>query len=383
MDLRALQETWDALGKQDPFGAILEPLRGTGEWDLEEFFAWGEREIEGVLADGRRLGLPAGFGSALDFGCGAGRLTQAMALHFESCTGVDIAPSMIELARELNRRGERCRYVVNESDSLELFGDSSFDFVYSNITLQHMDPRLSRGYVAELVRVLRPGGMLVFQLPSEADPRSVLPWSALRADVEPLCAELELAPGATATVPVRVRNRGDASWPAQHERRPVRLGNHWLDASGTMLRLDDGRAFLPRDLAPGEQAELSLSVTAPEEPGAYLLELDLVHEAVAWFADRGSPTARVPTRVGPGARATVQPPAPSVSEPARAERRRPRLRRPGRRKPTSEVEMHGVPEPEVRALLETAGARLVEVVENDAAGAGWVSLRYAATKDSA
>ena len=80
VDLRALQETWDALGKQDPFGAILEPLRGTGEWDLEEFFAWGEREIDGVLADGRRLGLPAAFGSALDFGCGAGRLTQAMAL---------------------------------------------------------------------------------------------------------------------------------------------------------------------------------------------------------------------------------------------------------------------------------------------------------------
>ena len=287
---------------------------------------------------------------------------------------------MIELARELNRRGEQCRYVVNESDSLALFADSSFDFVYSNITLQHMAPELSRGYLGELVRVLRPRGLLVFQLPSEADPRSALPWTALRAEVEPLCSELELAPGATSDVIVRVRNRGDASWPAHHERRPVRLGNHWLDEAGAMLRLDDGRAFLPRDLAPGERAELSLPVTAPDEPGDYLLELDLVHEGVAWFADRGSQTARVPTRVGPSERDHASRPAPSGGVQPRRSARLPRLRLPRRCRRGSDVEMHGVPEPEVRALLETSGARLVEVIENDAAGPGWVSLRYAATK---
>ncbi len=47
---------------------------------------------------------------ALDFGCGVGRLTQALARHFNIVDGVDIAPSMIELANQFNRSGGRCRY---------------------------------------------------------------------------------------------------------------------------------------------------------------------------------------------------------------------------------------------------------------------------------
>jgi ubiquinone/menaquinone biosynthesis C-methylase UbiE len=51
--------------------------------------------------------------------------------------GVDIAPSMIELAEEMNRHGGRCRYVLNGEDNLRVFPESFFDLIYSNITLQH------------------------------------------------------------------------------------------------------------------------------------------------------------------------------------------------------------------------------------------------------
>jgi hypothetical protein len=43
--------------------------------------------------------------------------------------------------------------------------------------------------------------------------------------------------------------------------------------------------------------------------------------------------------------------------------------------------MHGIPRAEVCELLEASGTRVVEVIENDAAGPGWISLRYTATKD--
>jgi ubiquinone/menaquinone biosynthesis C-methylase UbiE len=80
--------------------------------------------------------------------------------------GVDIAPAMIDLAQRYNRHGERCRYIVNDEDDLRMFPARSFDFLCSQITLQHVPPRYSLNYLREFVRVLRPRGMLVFQLPS-------------------------------------------------------------------------------------------------------------------------------------------------------------------------------------------------------------------------
>ncbi len=103
---------------------------------------------------------------ALDFGCGVGRLSQALAEHFERVVGVDIAESMVQRAREYNRYGDRVVYLVNTSDDLEILDSNSFDFVYTNITLQHIPPEPAGKYIREFFRVLRPGGVAIFQVPS-------------------------------------------------------------------------------------------------------------------------------------------------------------------------------------------------------------------------
>jgi SAM-dependent methyltransferase len=167
MDLERLKRDWDALGQTDPLWAVLSiPGKEGSRWDVEEFFAWGRDEIDGVLRYLESLELEVSRRTALDFGCGVGRLTQALAVHFEAVHGVDIAPSMIGLARRYNRYPERCTYHLNDREELAIFGDGTFDLIYSNITLQHMEPRFARGYLRELLRVLAPQGVLVFQLPS-------------------------------------------------------------------------------------------------------------------------------------------------------------------------------------------------------------------------
>ena len=85
---------------------------------------------------------------------------------------------MIELARLHDRTG-RCRFVLNETDRLPGIASGTFDFVYSNIVLQHVEPRFTRRYLAEFVRVLRPGGLLVFQLPAELVPVAPRGYKAL------------------------------------------------------------------------------------------------------------------------------------------------------------------------------------------------------------
>lgn len=167
MKLSRLQRHWDEFGRQDPYWAILtDPAKKGNKWDLEEFLATGEREVDDVLGWVASLGLTPRRGRALDFGCGAGRISQALARHFEHVVGVDIAPSMIALANQHNRHGERCRYVLNEHTDLRQFPDSSVDFLYSRLVLQHVRPNMIKAYVVEFARLLEAGGVAVFNVPA-------------------------------------------------------------------------------------------------------------------------------------------------------------------------------------------------------------------------
>jgi SAM-dependent methyltransferase len=170
MKLSELQRNWDVLGKEDPFWAIItwQDKRGN-RWDPAEFFASGREEIAEVMEYLAGLKLESPRRRALDFGCGVGRLTRALASYFAKVTGIDIAPSMIARAQALNVE-ERCEFILNDRADLSIFGDSTFDFVYSNLVLQHMRPEYSTAYIREFCRVLVPGGVAIFQLPSKGRP---------------------------------------------------------------------------------------------------------------------------------------------------------------------------------------------------------------------
>ncbi len=173
MDLKDVQTNWNRFGEADPFWAVLAwPGMEQGRWDPDAFFATGREEIDAVLSYAGELGVSFARTAALDFGCGVGRLSQALARHFDRVDGVDISESMIDIARQFNQYGGRCRYHLNLRDDLSLFQDDTFDFLYSNITLQHMPPRFARRYIMEFLRVLKPGGLMIFQIP--ARPRSAL-----------------------------------------------------------------------------------------------------------------------------------------------------------------------------------------------------------------
>jgi SAM-dependent methyltransferase len=171
MDIRELQRHWEAFGRDDPMWAILtEPDKRGGRWDEADFYANGRALVAAIVAQLRPFGLPQQRLAALDFGCGLGRLTQAACEHFDRVTGVDIAASMVEGARRRNRFGCRCEYVHNPRPDLAFAADASVDFVLSLLVLQHMRTELAQGYIAEFLRVLRPGGVAVFQAPHTGRP---------------------------------------------------------------------------------------------------------------------------------------------------------------------------------------------------------------------
>jgi SAM-dependent methyltransferase len=133
---------------------------------------------------------------------------------------------MIQQARALNAHGERCAYHLNDRSDLALFPDATFDLVYSNIVLQHVPPRNALRYVGELVRVLRPGGLLVFQLPAGMR----MPWRLLR----PLI-----------WLRTRVRSRGPRPIMEMHGVPPRRIHRTVAAAGSTIVRVEEDGAAGP------------------------------------------------------------------------------------------------------------------------------------------
>ena len=168
MKLDSLQKHWETFAQQDPMWAILtDPGKQDRAWNEAEFFATGVHQIADMLSWVRWVLPLAIFDRAIDFGCGIGRLTQALADHTGQVTGVDIAPTMIEIARAKNRK-PNCEFLCNERSDLSVFTDDSIDFAYTSITLQHIPPKFARVYLTEFFRILKPGGAVCFQLPTEA-----------------------------------------------------------------------------------------------------------------------------------------------------------------------------------------------------------------------
>ena len=161
-NLDNLKNAWEGLAERDPLNAILtDDSKTGGKWDVADFMATGDVEIETVMNHLTAIGrIPNCKGTALDFGCGVGRLTQALARRFASCVGVDISQQMIRQAEALNRY-VHCRYVATSAASLP-FPDASFSFIYSNIVLQHVPRHFAKAYLGEFVRLLGPDGILVF-----------------------------------------------------------------------------------------------------------------------------------------------------------------------------------------------------------------------------
>jgi SAM-dependent methyltransferase len=163
--LRPSIEVFEELGLRDPMYAALTKKRYEGNrWNPAEFFQTGKDEVLGILEYVQEKQWPLGRKSALDFGCGIGRLTQALGEHFEIAIGVDVAASMVEHARAHNRLGGRVQFLVNQSTDLRLLETGTFDLVYTNKVLQHIRPELQAVYIQEFVRVLQPGGLAIFQL---------------------------------------------------------------------------------------------------------------------------------------------------------------------------------------------------------------------------
>lgn len=154
---------WEAWGRRDPYyGVVSHPLfrREVVDDHRAEFFQAGRRVVQNRLAEYERMFGRLPRGSALDFGCGVGRLTLPLAEEFSRVVGLDIAPSMLAEARHNAAESGVDNVTFARSDDALTGAPGGFDFVHTYIVLQHIPTRRGMRIVEHLVEKVNPGGGL-------------------------------------------------------------------------------------------------------------------------------------------------------------------------------------------------------------------------------
>ena len=163
--LEKMRRDWDERARKNARYYI---ATGREDWTDEAFFASGEQSVredtEGDMGNICQGKDPKQM-RVLEIGCGAGRLTRALANLFGEVHAVDVSGEMIERARVSLADKPNAHVYQNNGCDLSVVPALEFDFAYSNIVFQHIPSReVIETYVREVNRLLRPGALFKFQV---------------------------------------------------------------------------------------------------------------------------------------------------------------------------------------------------------------------------
>jgi SAM-dependent methyltransferase len=128
--------------------------------DIDTFFETGRKIVDEAVAGAPK---PVEGELAVEIGSGLGRVCRALSPRFHRVVGFDISPEMVERARKLVAEAN-IEFVVGDGATLAPLADASADLVLSFTVFQHIpDVAVIERYIAESGRVLKPGGLFVFQ----------------------------------------------------------------------------------------------------------------------------------------------------------------------------------------------------------------------------
>ncbi|MGH9758472.1 MAG: methyltransferase domain-containing protein [Candidatus Acidiferrales bacterium] len=160
--VESMRRDWDERARKDAFYYIASWQK---DWDLQAFFKSGEDDYNRLVAPlfQRTSFLPQGK-TAIELGCGAGRMTRAFAAHFSHVAAFDISEEMLKKAKALLPECGNVTWLHSNGGDLREADGESVDFVFSYLVLQHLpQEELVRAYIREMLRVLRRDGLCLFQ----------------------------------------------------------------------------------------------------------------------------------------------------------------------------------------------------------------------------
>jgi cyclopropane fatty-acyl-phospholipid synthase-like methyltransferase len=160
-----MEADWDRRARENARHFV---ASGQESWTDEEFFHSGKQTIEEeILTDMGNIcqGKDPKQMRVLEIGCGAGRVTRALAEVFGEVHGVDVSSEMVERAALALAGRPNAHVYKNNGMDLAVIPDIPFDFAFSMIVFQHIPSRqVIENYIREVHRLLRPGALFKFQV---------------------------------------------------------------------------------------------------------------------------------------------------------------------------------------------------------------------------
>jgi SAM-dependent methyltransferase len=160
---------WERWGRSDAYYGVISSERFHTRnlpKTKEAFLQTGEHHIAGVLeAMEQRFGALERR-SALDFGCGVGRLLLPLSRVFDRVDGVDVSPSMLkEAGVNLSERGINNVELLGSDDRLTSIHDHTYDLVHAHIVFQHIPKRRGYALIDTLLSHVGPKGCFYIYVP--------------------------------------------------------------------------------------------------------------------------------------------------------------------------------------------------------------------------
>src|ERR1700730_10390450 len=180
--LLRMRRDWDQRARENARHYV---VTGQHQWSDEEFYQSGQLTLEEeILNDLPNIcqGQNPKDMKVLEIGCGAGRVTRALAGFFGQVYAVDISPEMVRQARQAVSGLPNARVFRNNGKDLSAVCDHwgqrfgigpplQVDFAFSFMVFQHILSRaIIKNYVRDVHRLLRPRGIFKFQV--QGSPRA-------------------------------------------------------------------------------------------------------------------------------------------------------------------------------------------------------------------
>lgn len=177
-----MRRDWDDRAQKDALFYIEDSRH---DWNSNSFFQSGESDYCTLVAPVlKQVGFDPAGKVMLELGCGAGRMSRSFATRFKTVLAVDISLEMLKRGQQLIPDASNIVWQQSNGSDFANVANESTDLVFSYLVLQHLPAeQLASKYISEIIRVLRAGGVFLFQFNSLMTPtmnlRGRIAWAVV------------------------------------------------------------------------------------------------------------------------------------------------------------------------------------------------------------
>jgi SAM-dependent methyltransferase len=164
--MTGMREFWDERAREDAFYFVDNRIRYKDPAEEARFWEMGRGDLDRLLGDVDVVLEPDWV--VVEIGCGVGRLTRVIADRVGTVKALDVSAEMLSIARNENVRLSNVDWILGDGVSLAGVDDGVADAVVSHVVFQHIpDPQITLGYIREVGRVLREGGVAALHVSND------------------------------------------------------------------------------------------------------------------------------------------------------------------------------------------------------------------------